>query len=190
VGFASYRLDLRLIVVAGIVICFLTVGYMATWTPEVNLVTLSIVSVVHGFGMATLFTPFNLAAFATIPVELRTDATVIISLARNIGGAVGVAISSAIIAAQTQVARADLVAHVNPFNRALHLNGPGMMWNPAIPMTAAAIDGTVQRQAEIIAYSDNFLYLALIAAAGLLLLPLLRTPRTTQPVEMEGAHVE
>jgi hypothetical protein len=93
-----------------------------------------------------------------------------------------------VIAAQTQIARAGLAAHVDPFNRPLQTNGPGFMWNPTLPAGAMALNGTVQRQAEIIAYADNFLFIGALALSALLVVALIRKPKALP--QSEDMHLE
>jgi DHA2 family multidrug resistance protein len=189
VGLLNRYIDPRLQLALGASITAVTLWVMAGWTPSVSIWTLGWVSVIQGFGMGMLFVPLNLSAFATLPLTLRTDGTAIINLARNLGGAVGVSISSAFIAANAQTAHADLAAHVTPFNRALEVNGAGMMWNPKLPSGAAAINGVIEHQSMIIAYNNNFLFLAFLCLSTILAIAALRKPKAPPPPG-EGAHLE
>jgi MFS transporter, DHA2 family, multidrug resistance protein len=187
-GYASTRMTMRNLLLLGTGLTTATLWYMATWTPDVDLLTLGVISLVQGFGMGILFTPINLSAFATLPAELRTDASVMINLARNLGGAAGIAVSTALIAAETQIAHVQLAAHINPFNRALQTGAPGLMWNPTLPAGAMSISGVVQRQAAIIAYADNFIFLGFVVLSGVLVALLIRTPKTVPTGD--AAHLD
>ena len=49
-------------------------------------------------------------AFATLPVMLRTDGASLFSLARNIGAAIGVSVTSSMLAHNTQALHAEIGA--------------------------------------------------------------------------------
>ena len=49
-------------------------------------------------------------AFATLPVMLRTDGASLFSLFRNIGAAIGVSVTSAMLAHNTQALHAEIGA--------------------------------------------------------------------------------
>ena len=98
---------------------------MTGWTPDVSQTRLIVTIIVQGFGLGFLFIPLQMVAFATLPVMLRTDGASLFSLARNIGAAIGVSITSAMLAHNTQALHAEIGAHVNPFNRALQDGGGG-----------------------------------------------------------------
>ena len=54
---------------------------------------------------------------------LRTDGASLFSLFRNIGAAIGVSVTSSMLAHNTQVLHAEIGASVTPFNRALQDGG-------------------------------------------------------------------
>ena len=65
-----------------------------------------------------MFIPLQVVAFATLPAPLRTDGTALLSLFRNVGSAIGISITSAMLAHNTQVLHSEIGAFVTPFNRA------------------------------------------------------------------------
>ena len=48
--------------------------------------------IVQGLGLGLIFVPLSALTFATLPPELRTEATGLFSLMRNIGSSVGISI--------------------------------------------------------------------------------------------------
>ena len=80
---------------------------MTGWTPDVaraRIVALTIV--VQGVGLGLVFIPLQVVAFATLPAQLRTDGASLFSLFRNIGAAIGVSVTSTLLARNTQVLHA------------------------------------------------------------------------------------
>ena len=70
-----------------------------------------------------MFLPLQVLAFATLPPQYRTDGASLFSLFRNIGAAIGVSVTSSMLAHNTQVLHEEIGASVTPFNRALQGGG-------------------------------------------------------------------
>jgi DHA2 family multidrug resistance protein len=68
------------------------------------------------------------------------------------------------------VNHADIALNVTAVNRAFEDPGIARFWNPVTAAGRAALDGVVTRQAQIIAYIDDY---KLLMIATLLVLPLL-----------------
>src|SRR5438045_4808094 len=79
----------------------------------------------QSFGLAFLFIPNNVPAFAYVPKEKTNMGTGIINLARNIGASVGIATVTTLLERRTQAHQARLMEHVNTFSAAYRntLNG-------------------------------------------------------------------
>ena len=97
--------------------------------------------------MGLVFTPLQVVAFATLPVELRTDGTALFSLLRNVGSSIGISVTSFLLAQNTQIVHAALAAHVTPFDRMLQTAGAYLYWNSATQAGLAALNAEVTRQA-------------------------------------------
>jgi MFS transporter, DHA2 family, multidrug resistance protein len=138
----------------------------------------------HGAGRRTRarLPPLQVLAFATLPPQYRTDGTSLFSLFRNIGSAVGVSVTSSMLAHNTQVLHEQIGASITPFNRALQ--GGGMIsraWNPMHPYGAALMDQLVNRQALITAYIDDYWMMIFTTLPALALLFLLSRPKLSSP---------
>src|SRR5439155_19626228 len=137
---------------------------------------LGIVSFVQGVGMGLMFVPMNLIAFSTLAPALRTDGSAMFNLMRNVGMAIGVSITTTVLASGIQRMHAQLAASANPFNRALSTNAPSMFLNPRLPFGAAHLDAVIQYNAQIIAYANDFLLMFFISLPALVVLFLIRRP--------------
>jgi DHA2 family multidrug resistance protein len=135
----------------------------------------------QGLGLAFLFIPINVSAFAYVPREKTNMGTGIINLARNIGASVGIATVTTMLDRHTQTHQARMVDHVSTFSAAYRnmLNGTqvklvaaGSSLAHATTQAQQMIYGTVQRQAAMLAFIDNFKMLGVIF---LLVLPVLLT---------------
>jgi DHA2 family multidrug resistance protein len=134
-----------------------------------------LVLLAQGFCMGCFFNPMTVMAFITLPAHLRGDGTALHALARNIGSAVGISITTFTLAHNIQVLHEEISTRVTPFHRALLDNLTISQWlNPATGPGARLLDSMVNREAQIIAYSNDYRLLMLSALPTLLLLFLLR----------------
>src|SRR6202023_3326056 len=72
----------------------------------------------QSFGLAFLFIPINVAAFAYVPREKTNMGTRIINLARNIGASVGIATVTTMLQRREQVHQSELMDRVNNYGSA------------------------------------------------------------------------
>ena len=92
---------------------------MTAWTPDISQWDLVIAGFIQGISIGLLAIPINVIAFATLSPQLRTEATGVYSLVRNLGSAIGISVTAALLESNTQVNHAILSADASPFNRAL-----------------------------------------------------------------------
>jgi MFS transporter, DHA2 family, multidrug resistance protein len=171
-GRAIGKVSARLLVGAGFLIGAVALHQMTLWTPDVPESSVVIAGFIQGISIGFLAIPINIIAFATLPAAIRTEATSIYSLMRNLGSAIGISITGALLQTNTQVNHAILAADVTPFNRALQVGAAARYWNPASMHAVAMLNEEVTRQAAIIAYVDDFklmLVLAIVVTPLLLL---------------------
>jgi DHA2 family multidrug resistance protein len=189
-GRLSNRLDPRKVMACGILALAWSMWEMTRWTPDIAQWTIVLTIIVQGAGIGFVFLPLQILAFATLPPQYRTDGASLFSLFRNIGAAVGVSVTSAMLSHNTQVLHETIGASVTPFNRALQ--GGGMvsrMWNPMQVHGAAVLDQMVNQQAQIVAYIDDYWMMIFTTLPSLLLLLLLRRPKqnAAAPAEAHAA---
>jgi DHA2 family multidrug resistance protein len=142
----------------------------------VSVSTLSWVTFFQGVGMGLVFVPMNLVAFATLSPQLRTDGAGLSNLMRNIGSAIGVSLTTTILANSVQTIHAQLSAHASPFNRALGVNGPSMMMNPQMPFGLANLNSLIEYRALVQAYSNDFLFMFLVSLPVFAVIWLMKRP--------------
>lgn len=170
------KIDVRLPIAGGFAILLWSMWVMSRWTPSIDEWSLGLTCFVQGIGMGMIFLPSNVMAFSTLPGHLRTDGSAFLNLVRNVAAAIGVSISTTVLESATETAHSSLAAHVNMFNRGLFINAPSMMWNPSIPFGAAQIESVIERNAEMIAYSDVFLFMFYVCLPSVLIVLLMRKP--------------
>ncbi|GGG48346.1 DHA2 family efflux MFS transporter permease subunit [Chelatococcus composti] len=177
-GRLSSRLDPRLIMMLGILMLAYSLWDMTYWTPDVSVATLTITTVLQGFGLGFVFIPLQVVAYATLAPELRTDAAALFSLVRNIGSAIGISVMAFLLSQNTQIMHATLAEHVTPFNRLLQSGAAREYWNIGTTQGLSLLDQVINRQAAIIAYANDFKLMLLITLPTMLLLLMMRRPGT------------
>jgi DHA2 family multidrug resistance protein len=117
---------------------------------------------------------------------MRTEGAALFSLLRNLGAAIGVSVAMSVLAHNTQVMHEMIGTSVTPFNRALQSAGPVHRWlDPATWHGAAFLDRIVGQQAQIVAYSNNYVLLIVATVPAWLLLLMMRLPRKESKVAAE-----
>ncbi len=183
VGRISNRVDARLLLGFGTAVVLGTMWSMAHWNPSVSAYTLVSTSFIQGIGLGFVFIPANLVAFATLEGSLRTDASAFLNLIRNIGSAIGVSVTTTLLADNMQIAHANLAGEVTPFNRALFLNGPSLFWNTQLPTGLVGLNEMVQQNAAVIAYADDFLFMFLTCIPIFLVILMMKAPAKVAAAE-------
>jgi DHA2 family multidrug resistance protein len=128
---------------------------------------------VQGVALSMVYVPLATITFSTLPAELRTEGAGVYALMRNLGSAIGISVTGALLVTNTQVNHAEIAAAVTPFNRVL---GAAPLWNPGVAAGAAALNVEVTRQANVIAYMDDFKLMFLLTVLALPLVLLIRPP--------------
>jgi MFS transporter, DHA2 family, multidrug resistance protein len=171
------RLDIRLIIMAGLVLTAASMWQMTGFSLYMGMGPIVTTGVLQGLGLGLVFTPLSVITFSTLPRPLLTQGTAIFSLMRNIGGSVGISIVEALLDQNTQVVHSRLVEHLrpdNPLARAPMLRAPYSLTDPS---GIAALNAETTRQAAMVAYIDDFMLMMILVIIGLPLLLFLRRPQ-------------
>jgi DHA2 family multidrug resistance protein len=169
------RVDQRKIMAVGLVILGWVLYTMSTWTPDITPAEMMFIMIIQGFAVGLVFNPMTVMAYTTLTPSLRGEATSVQSLARNIGSAIGISITSFTLTRSIQTTHADIAAGITPFDRVLQGNDAVQhMLNPVTRHGAALLDQMVTHQAQIIAYNNDFRLMMLSIVPPLLLLLLMR----------------
>ena len=170
VGKLIGRADTRLLLGIGLSLTAWSFFAMTGWTPDVAQMTVIIVGLVQGVGLGFIFVPLSVATLSTLPQHMTAEGAGLYSLSRNIGSSVGISVVNSLLTMNTQVNHADIAQHVTAVNRMFEAPTIARFWNPLTAAGRAALDTVVTRQAQIIAYIDDY---KLLMIATLAVLPLL-----------------
>jgi len=168
--------DTRVLVGVGFSITAYSLHMMSRWSLDITPWDVAMPGLIQGLGIGLVFIPLNTSAFATLAPHLRTDASSLMNLFRSIGSSLGVAVLTAILTRNLQIAHADIGANITESSASMidlsALDRYGNLGGAALSIA----DGMVNRQAAIIAYTDDFWAMMWLALAIVPLVLLMRKP--------------
>jgi DHA2 family multidrug resistance protein len=177
----SNWIDQRKIMAVGLVLLGWALHAMSAWTPDVTEEQMILTLIVQGFSIGLVFNPLAVIAFSTLSAHFRGDATALQALARNIGSAIGISVTSFTLERSAQAMHADIAAGITPFNRLLQHTGVAQIYDLATTRGAALLNQEITRQSQIIAYNNDFHMMAFIVVPPLLLILLMRRTGVSGP---------
>ena len=138
-------------------------------TPQTDYNTFVLVRILQVVGLPFLFVPASTLAFSKISPANSNDASAIVSLMRNLGGSIGIALVTNKLIHSQQVQQASLVEHLTAadsgYTGSLATYTQAIM-NLGMPASQAATDAMgkiyqeLLHQASILAFRDAYNYFA------------------------------
>ena len=165
--------DARILITVGFIASAYAQYEMTGWTLDISEWDVVIAGFIQGIGISCLSVSLTTVAFSTLPTTLRTEATGIYNLMRNLGSSVGISVTSALLVQNTQINHAILAAGITPFNRLLQGNIIARYWSPNNAHGAALLNQEITRQASVIGYRDDFILMLVLMLLALPLVPLI-----------------
>jgi MFS transporter, DHA2 family, multidrug resistance protein len=176
VGKLIGRIDTRFLLGTGLGLTAWSFYAMTGWTPDVSQTTIIVVGVIQGIGLGFIFVPLSVVTLSTLSSAQRAEGAGLYSLSRNIGSSVGISVVNSLLTQNTQVNHAAIAQHVTVVNRMFEVPTIAQFWNPLTAAGRAALDAVVTRQAQIIAYIDDYQLLMIATLAVLPLLMVFKKP--------------
>jgi len=173
VGYLLGHTDARRLLFFGFTVLALALFHMTNFDTAVDFRTVATARVFQAMGLAFLFVPINATAYAFLPPGKNNAASGLINLARNVGGSVGISLVITMLARRTQVHQADLTHNLTAGNsqyRAMISGATRMLEAHGSSATEAARQAqglaasTLNQQATMLAYIDNFWVLGVVIA--------------------------
>ncbi len=178
----SKKLSPRLLIAAG---CLMTIAVMFAFTdlnPDTGSDQLYWPLIWRGFATVTMFLPLSIATLGSLPKADVASGSGFFSLTRQLGGSIGIAVITTLVARQEFVHRAQLIYDISDGNPSYQDRlGSNTSYFNAFSGDAvgvkdqalALISRAVDQQAALLAYRDVFYFVALIFIIALPLIPLL-----------------
>src|SRR5882724_2656964 len=180
------RIDQRLMLAFGCLLNAVSLYMMTSLTLGMDYWALAMPRFIQGFAVGFIFVPLSTLALATIRRDKLVNATAIYGMLRNVGGSIGIAVVTTLLAQRSQFHQTTLVSHLtlwDPATRerltrwASHFVARGSDTFTAERQAMAMLYRETMTQAQLLAYADDFWLLAAMFAAVPLLLPLMRRIR-------------
>ncbi len=184
------RVDQRLMLAFGCLLNAASMYWMTSLTLGMDYWSLALPRLLQGFAAGFIFVPLSTLALATIQRDKLVNATAAYGVMRNIGGSLGIAIATTLLAQRSQFHQATLVSHITPWDLetrarlghwARHFAAQGSDAFTAERRAVAMLYRETVTQAQLLAYTDDFWLLAIMFASVPLLLPLMRRIRLPAP---------
>lgn len=186
VGYLTGKVQLRYLMATGLVLLSITTYRLSYFPADLTFATAVWARVAQAVGLGFLFIPLTTLSYQNLPGGKNNVASSMLSVARNIGGSVGIALTSTLMAQRTQFHHARLAEHVSVFDPAARavieragavMSGGGGAEGVANPQALVMLNGMVTRQAGMMAFNDVAWLLGILVGCMLLLIPLLAPVR-------------
>jgi DHA2 family multidrug resistance protein len=174
VGLLIARVDARKLIAFGFLCSAGGLFYMANHlTNSISFGEVVKLRMIQAFGLAFLFVPITTISYQGLPREKFNEASGIINLARNLGGDIGIATITTLLARRAQIHQTDLVSHTSRFNTTFvarlqeltrAIAHAGFSTEEASRKAIGAISHTVLAQAQTLAYIDAIWLFAILTA--------------------------
>ena len=195
VGFLVSRVDARYLIAIGFTITSVALYHMArTMHPGMDFSTAMWLRIFQASGLAFLFVPINSVVYNGVPPEKNNAVSGIVNLSRNMGGDIGIALVTTLIARRSQVHQASLSAAVQTGSHtqaarlagiAAQLQHAGMASAQAARAAVGVLYRQLMQQSATLAYLDVLIVLAVFAG---LMVPLVLMTKKVQPGKAAMAH--
>lgn len=179
VGFLVAKVQPRYLIGFGLVVVGSSLFMMSGFSLKIDYRTAMLARVVQMAGIGFLWVPINAAAYAFLKPEKSTQASGFLNLSRNVGGGVGIAMATTLLARAAQTHQSVLSAHMSSLNpafaSALSETAQNLVASGATAARAAALAPVLLyqelgRQAAMLSYLDDFRFMAWVSFASLGLL--------------------
>jgi MFS transporter, DHA2 family, multidrug resistance protein len=195
IGILTARIDNRWLIAAG----FLLFAISSLWFGEAYLGvgqwSFLWAIIISGFGSGCVFVPLSTTTMAFLRNEEIGNASGLYNLMRNIGGSIGISVVNTLVVRHEQLHRNELVHNVAPgrvsFFDQLHgmqqfLHAGGASISQALKQAYGLVNATVNAQARLWSYVDDFRYMAIVCFACMPIVMMLK--KTVGKGGMSAGH--
>jgi len=184
------RVDQRLMLAFGCLLNAAALYMMTSLTLGMDYWALALPRFIQGFAIGFIFVPLSTLTLATIRRDKLVNATAIYGMLRNVGGSVGIAVVTTLLAQRSQFHQSTLVSHITAWDPETrerlarwvgHFVAQGSDAFTAERQAVAMLYRETVNQAQLLAYADDFWLLAVMFAVVPIFLPLMRRIRLEPP---------
>ncbi len=185
-------LDPRLALIGGSLMLVTSLFFLSDLSPQTGTDNLYWPLIIRSFGTVLMFLPLSLATLGPVPKKDVSAASGFYSLTRQLGGSIGVALLTTLLARRQAFHRSVLLEKVvasNPltYERLAGLRGLFMSHGSSLAdaqtKALVVLDHTVSAQAMVMSFGDTFVATAVLIAVFLPLVFLLGKGGGAAPVD-------
>ena len=184
-AYIARNLDLRIMLSIGLGLFAFSMYLTADLTNQAGFVELFVPQAVRGFALMFCYLPANLIALSSVPADKLKNAAGLYNLMRDLGGAIGLATIGTIMNNRLHFHWNRLIEDINPARSAVQqfMEAQTNRFDALIPGDPARaavklLANLVQREALVLTYNDVLLLIGGVFVVGLMLMPLVRRPRS------------
>jgi MFS transporter, DHA2 family, multidrug resistance protein len=166
----SNHVDMRYVVVAGLIAIALSSWNIATWPLDVSTLEIGVNGIFQGIGNGMMWVTVTLVCFRTLSPDHRAQGVPLFFLTFNIAASIGIASMITYWVQSTQVNHSLLAEAASPFNQIFRSGLAPDAWSLKSQTGVAALDGMIAQQAGMIGFELTFQAVTLMA---LLTIPLI-----------------
>ncbi len=168
------KIDGRIMIIAGFIILALGSFLLGEINLEISISSVIWPNVIMGFAVGMIFVPLTTIAMGALPNEMIGAATGLYNLMRGMGGSIGIAVVTTLLARHAQLHQSLMVSHLTPhdpaFRESLH-RLTELFSTQCDPVTAMrkAYRSTYDilvGQSTLLAFIDNFRLLGFFSLVG------------------------
>ncbi|HEU0173249.1 MAG TPA: DHA2 family efflux MFS transporter permease subunit [Blastocatellia bacterium] len=190
VGILISRIDSRAMIAAGFILVGITCYWFGNLTLEIGQGSIILPNIVQGGAIGLIFVPLTTLALGMLRNEQIGNASSIFSLMRNLGGSIGISTATTLLARSAQAHQVTMAWRLTPYNPAFQQKinslqqgiSAGTGAAQAAQQAYGAMNGILIKQATLLAYVDNFRWLALGCLICVPLIFLLKKVKARGPV--------
>src|SRR5205823_8547368 len=199
------RVDQRVMLGFGCLLNAVSLHMMTSLLLGMEYWALALPRFIQGFAVGFIFVPLSTLTLATVRRDKLVNATAVYGLMCNIGGSVGIAVVTTLLAHRSQLQQSTLMTHITARDGetrvllarcARHFVAQGSDTFTAENRAVAMLYRETVAQAQLLAYTDDFWLLAVMFTVAPLFLPLMRrirleptSPATAAATDLAAAHV-
>ena len=174
VGRLVGKIDARIMIITGLIVFSFACFLFGEFNLEISMSSVIWPNVIMGLGLGMIFVPVTTLAVGTLPNETIGNATGLYNLMRGMGGSIGIAVVTTLLARHAQLHQSMIVSHLTPYDPAFRQSFHGVtelfstQCDPVTAMRKAyrSIYHILVVQSTLLAYMDNYRLLGFFSLLG------------------------
>jgi len=159
------KVDARLMIAAGSLLSIFSMWQLSTMNPNTSADSMFWPLIWRGIASIFMFMPLSTATLGSLPKEYIGAGSGFFSLTRQMGGSIGIAALTTLLAQRENYHRSHLVEQINPYNQNLinmtHqftglMTQHGASGGQAYLGAMGLVNGIVDTQSAVLAFADMF----------------------------------